>query len=87
MRFASLAFVALLVVACSSTDDSDKVDETSQDLGGHCRVVCPKCHPGDVCPMYACIQDCSGPPARCVDNMMCPIGYTWSSSACSCLKN
>jgi hypothetical protein len=85
MRFiVALAAVAALVSACTASTDPEPSDTTSSALG-HCRVVCPKCHPGEVCPMYACIQDCSGPPAKCVENMMCPIGYTWSQHACSCV--
>ena len=78
----ALAAVALLA-ACSgeatSTDQSD--------LAGGCRLVCPKCHPGEVCPMIACTEDCSGKPSTCVETMMCPIGYAWSQAACSCLPS
>lgn len=87
MRIVCLALLLVgALVACSSSTEKDDVGSTSQDLG-HCRTVCPNCHPNEICPLYACVQDCSGPPARCVDNQLCPIGYTWSQSACSCVPN
>ena len=80
----SLAVV--FVVACSAPTPDEPVGSTSEALGGHCRIVCPKCHPNEICPLYACIQDCTGgKPATCVETQLCPIGYAWDSNACSCV--
>ena len=81
---AVLAGLAFALVACGSESGSDSTDSTSNSLKGGCRMICPKCHPGEVCPMYACVEDCNGKPAKCVDNQLCPIGYAWDSTACSC---
>jgi len=91
------AIVAGLVVAaglsvtglgCSSGDEQPQGATASEEgLTGGCRLVCPKCHPGEVCPMIACYEDCNAPPPRCVETMLCPIGYTWSARACSCIAS
>jgi hypothetical protein len=82
----ALAALALPIFACTGdAEPTESSQTTTESLKGGCRIVCPKCHPGEVCPMYACIQDCNGPPARCVETMLCPIGYAWDSKACSCL--
>jgi hypothetical protein len=86
VRFAFVAACFSLVLACSSQADPEPTNTTDeQALTGGCRLVCPKCHPGEVCPMIACVEDCNGKPLKCVDNQMCPIGYNWSSSKCSCV--
>jgi hypothetical protein len=86
VRVAFVAACFSLVLACSSQADPEPTGQTDeQALTGGCRLVCPKCHQGEVCPMIACTEDCNAKPVKCVDNMMCPIGYAWSSSKCSCV--
>jgi hypothetical protein len=86
VRFALVAACVSLVLACSSQSDPEPTSQTDeQALTGGCRLTCPKCHPGQECPMIACTEDCNGKPLKCVDNQMCPIGYSWSSSKCSCV--
>jgi hypothetical protein len=83
--FVALGFVALSTfAACGGAQETASIEES---LAGGCRVVCPKCHPGEVCPMIACVEDCSPAKQPCIDNVMCPINYTWSSHACSCVPN
>ena len=79
----ALACAALFVVGCSSDASSSQTD----DLKGGCRMVCPKCHPNEVCPMIACMLDCNGKNQNCVDTQLCPIGYSWSQSKCSCVAD
>ena len=88
VRFALVAACFSLVLACSSqSPDPEPTSQTDeQALTGGCRMICPKCHQGAVCETWACYEDCNGKPATCVETMMCPIGYTWSSKACSCIK-
>ncbi len=82
-----VAGLSVLAVACASSsapgEDGTKSDQ--QGLSGGCRIVCPNCHPNEVCPMIACEEQCYPPPPRCVETMMCPVGYTWSAQACSCV--
>ena len=78
----ALACAALFVVGCSS-DASSQTD----DLKGGCRMICPKCHPNEVCPMIACTLDCNAKAHVCVDTQLCPIGYSWSSTKCSCVAD
>ena len=70
------------VVGCSSD-----VSSSQDDLKGGCRMVCPKCHPNEVCPMIACQLDCNAKGHACVDTQLCPIGYSWSSQKCSCVAD
>lgn len=83
--------VLALVVGCSSESRQENSEDTTgtsaEALQGGCRLLCPKCHPGEVCPMLACAYECAPPPARCVETMLCPIGYAWSSGACSCIPS
>lgn len=80
----ALLFAGLfVVVGCSSDASSSQTD----DLKGGCRMVCPKCHPNEMCPMIACMLDCNGKAHDCVDNQLCPIGYSWSQSKCSCVSD
>jgi hypothetical protein len=37
-------------------DDGISTDQAA--AAGGCSVECPKCKPGDICPMMACIQIC-----------------------------
>jgi hypothetical protein len=88
MRIVTLAVsafaLALGLAACSTETGLDQ-SSANEALKGGCRMVCPKCTPNmGVCPMYACMLDCNGKPATCVETMMCPIGYAWNSNACSC---
>ena len=80
----SLFAVAFAAVACGSepTDQSS----TNEALKGGCRMVCPKCTPNiDVCPMIACTLECNGKkPQTCVETQMCPLGYAWDQTKCSC---
>ncbi|MFO0670683.1 MAG: hypothetical protein U0235_13810 [Polyangiaceae bacterium] len=88
-RIGLLALASLFAVACSSsqTTDEGSTESAAQALTGGCRIVCPKCHPGEVCPMIACVEDCHGKPTKCVENQLCPIGYAWSQAACSCVPS
>src|SRR5512135_261534 len=75
------------VLACSSSDpgSDSNAGATNEALKGGCRMVCPKCTPNmDVCPMIACEISCNGKPAKCVDTQLCPVGYAWDQSKCSC---
>lgn len=90
LRIAVAAVALSFVFACGSSPDessSSDVGQSESNLTGGCRLVCPKCHPGEVCPMIACVQDCHGRPTKCVETQLCPIGYTWSQSACSCIAD
>lgn len=56
---ASLA--ALFVVGCSAEvggPSNDPISTEQSELAGGCHSDCPKCHPGEVCPMIACVLVC-----------------------------
>jgi hypothetical protein len=85
----AVAFVTTLFTGCAVAADhaqDESSAESTAQLAGGCRVVCPKCHPGEVCPMWACMEDChAADPKSCVENVMCPDGWTWSKHLCSCV--
>ena len=74
----------VLVVACSVSSTSDEPAEATSEALGHCRTVCAKCHPNEICPLY-CYEDCTAPPVRCTETQLCAIGATWDSKSCSCV--
>ena len=85
LSFAAVAAVMLSGLAACAMDPGTDSSSTNEALKGGCRMVCPKCTPNmTVCPMIACQLDCNGKPQSCVDNQLCPIGYSWDKKACSC---
>jgi hypothetical protein len=64
MKIACLSLlVAVFAVGCAFSSDPQQPDEStasqSSELKGGCHVVCPvKCHPGEMCPMIACLKVC-----------------------------
>jgi hypothetical protein len=70
----SLLFSVVVALAgCGAVAESDVVEEAAQ---GGCKQVCPKCKPGQVCPMIKCYQDCHGAaqpcgPANCHGGEVC----------------
>ncbi len=84
-----VALVTAIFTGCAVAADHQGDGTTSEStakLAGGCRVICPKCHPGEVCPMYACVEDCNAvDPQSCVENELCPDGWTWSKGLCSCV--
>jgi hypothetical protein len=79
--------LSLCLLACGG-EPSVSAPTRSDALSGGCRLVCPKCEPNKPCEMWACYDDCNAAdPKSCVDNVLCPIGYSWSPHACSCEKN
>jgi hypothetical protein len=80
-----LPFVALALVGCGTAAVETDVQGTSADeLKGGCKVVCPKCKPGQMCPMIACLLDCKTPqkdPAICGPTV-CKVGDVCCNSSC-----
>ena len=80
---------SLLLAGCGvgveTSPAGDSETSTHQALAGGCRLVCPRCHPGEVCPMIACVEDCAPAPKQCLENQLCIIGYVWSQPRCSCV--
>ena len=78
---------SLTILACSSAPSAPEAETSataSEALAHGCRVVCPKCRPNEICPLFACVEDCAPAKQPCVDNIFCAIGYTWSTTRCSC---
>lgn len=84
ISFSVLAAVLVSASACAVDPGTDS-SSTNEALKGGCRMVCPKCTPNmNVCPMIACQLDCNARSAQCVDNQLCPVGYSWDQKKCSC---
>jgi hypothetical protein len=89
VRLISVALGAsFAVLACSAGNEpvAEPTTESAAALDHGCRFVCPKCHPNEVCPLGACVEDCSPAHQPCIDNTMCAQGYEWSPTKCSCVK-
>jgi hypothetical protein len=80
----AFCFALTSMTGCGGTEPLSASDE---EAAHGCRFTCPKCHKNEVCPKYACVEDCSPPHQPCIDNMMCPVDYSWSSKDCSCEPN
>ena len=68
VRTCVVGFVFALVVGCTALtppDDLASGDSTEEELHGGCRLICPKCHPGEVCPLIACREDCHAHTGAC----------------------
>src|SRR5678815_3656648 len=85
--FATFAFVPVFV-ACSAATESDRADKeipgtriSDEALKGGCRVICPKCHPGEVCPKYACHIECPPNTQQCGDSF-CTGGKECCNASC-----
>jgi hypothetical protein len=82
--FSGLVFA--IVALASGCSNAGPVSSVEASLAGGCRVICPHCHPGEVCPLVACYEDCNAAdPHSCVDTQLCVIGYHWDAQRCSCV--
>jgi hypothetical protein len=82
----ALGFSAFALIGCSASSDGNTGEipgsRVSQDaLKGGCRVVCPKCHPGEVCPKYMCRLDCPPGVTPCGDTV-CRHGQECCNASC-----
>jgi hypothetical protein len=82
-----LAIAALPACGGDAAPEGAPEGAIEQSLSGGCRVVCPKCHQGEVCPLIACVEDCSPAKQPCIDTVFCPLNYSWSTHACSCVPD
>lgn len=86
--FAGLALSGLVIVGCSGANDGGgevpgtRISQAA--LKGGCRVVCPKCHPGEVCPMYACRLSCPPGVTTCGDKVCRHGDYCCNASCGTC---
>ena len=84
----ALALLAVVgfVSACGGSPRDEAVGETSEALGSSpgCHTECPKCRPGEICPMIACREVCRGR-QTCTQTALCIIGYEWSQKECRCV--
>jgi hypothetical protein len=74
--------VLVALAGCGSVADTDVFEEAAQ---GGCKQVCPKCKPGQVCPMIACTLDCG--PHTCPLAQLCIMGFHWSEAQCKCIAD
>lgn len=94
MRIGSVALGLVLtsfaVAACSSAEPASSEDTAQAESAqtGGCRTVCPKCRPGQMCPMIACFLDCNGKGhGTCTQMALCIQGYVWDDKKCACVPN
>lgn len=85
LGLAAFALAAFFVSGCfvSSDGSSGEVPGTRVSqaaLKGGCRVVCPKCHPGEVC-SYACTLRCPPGVTPCGDSL-CRHGDQCCNASC-----
>jgi hypothetical protein len=88
MRAALAAVSFLALAACgdasalvTSTDPQGGIEAS---LKGGCRAICPKCRPGQICPLMACTISC--PPGRslCGQNVCGQGEYCCNESCGQC---
>ena len=86
MMRASAAIVGVLVMVfaagCAVSTESEDVSRDDAELkAGGCQLECPKCHPGDPCPMRPCVMVCSPGHHKCGDNV-CGAGEYCCNESC-----
>jgi hypothetical protein len=81
----SLVFTSLLGCAAEPvTSEGAEFATESGELRGGCRVVCPRCRPGQPCPRIACYMECHGRGSereQC-GGTLCPSGQVCCNSSC-----
>ncbi|SRR5258706_11640748 len=85
--FASIALIPFFA-ACSAATASDPADGeipgtriSDEALKGGCHVICPKCHPGQICPKYACHIECPPKTTPCGTGV-CTGGQVCCNDSC-----
>ncbi len=76
-------FVAMyaIVPACAYQEQDDDLSSVTSEMRGGCHTVCPRCRPGEICPMMACFIECNGPGERCGSHF-CPQGQVCCNESC-----
>jgi hypothetical protein len=82
----TLGGVALLlgagcVVSTESGEETDELGVTEAQAQGGCKVVCPKCHPNQLCSKMMCYLECAPGHTKCGDNV-CGVGETCCNESC-----
>src|SRR5262245_47028662 len=86
IAFASLGLLPFFA-ACSAATEGPTDPEipgtriSEEALKGGCRVICPKCHPGQPCPKYACHIECPPKTTTCGDSV-CTGGKVCCNESC-----
>ena len=86
MRSAAfLGVCAVLVLAgCMVGTESESEDFGSDQAAlksDGCKLVCPKCHPGEPCPLRPCVLECRQAHTQCGDNV-CTKGEYCCNESC-----
>jgi hypothetical protein len=90
LRFIMLGALVIVpgLAACSAATDAPTPagevagSRISEDaLKGGCRVICPKCHPNQICPKYACRIECPPKTTPCGDTV-CTGGQVCCNASC-----
>ena len=84
---AALAVASIGFSGCAASEGD--VGVTEGELSGGCQWNCPRCRPGQMCPMRACFLECHGQgdehrPTPCGDNLCAPGDYCCNPSCGIC---
>lgn len=72
------------VVSTEPETDPDELGVALAEAAGGCRMVCPKCHPGQICPMMACTIQCAPGHSMCGPTVCHPGEYCCNESCGIC---
>ncbi len=79
-----VAVVGAVFLLARSTEHGRDARSTASAKAPKCRMVC-RCSSEEQCGIMDCSDDCHpADPSLCVDTMICPKGYVWSKTDCSC---
>jgi hypothetical protein len=78
----SIAAVSMWGCMTDSEDSSGQAGVASEALAGGCHWDCPKCHPGDICPMMACRLVCNGRDRMACGDTRCVPGEYCCNPSC-----